>query len=111
MLQMDKTMTLALRCRDAAEKLSRLYGGFTLFSLIQWERPAGKWDVVVSAPWLSLNGTGIQQIVDGLRPFLSPEDWLQTGSVILFSPKQSMVEAMTRRFFAPIAAETRSGVD
>lgn len=91
-------MTLAEKCGEAAGNLSHLYGEFTVFSLVQWERSAGKWDVVVSAPWLTVSREGIQRIVYGLEQSLSSEDWLEIASVIPFRPETPFVETMLRIF-------------
>ena len=91
-------MTLAQKCSKAAGNLSHLYGEFSLFSLVQWERSAGKWDVVVSAPWLYPNREGIQWIASVLEQSLSSEDWLEVGSIVPFRPKAPFVQAMLRIF-------------
>ena len=91
-------MTLAEKCREAAGNLSQLYGEFSLFSLVQWERSAGKWDVVVSAPWLYLNREGIHRIAGGLEQSLSSEEWLEVASIVPFRPEASFVQTMLRIF-------------
>lgn len=102
-------MTLALRCQKAAAQLASLYGDFVLFSLIQQEATAGKWDVVASAPWTSQSRESIQRVVDVLRQHLTAEDWLQTAKVLTLEPDNAFVEAMTRLFFAPNPGHSEAG--
>lgn len=102
-------MTLATRCRDAAEQLSQLYGDFALFSLVQQEETAGKWDIVVSAPWVSENRAGIQRIVDVLRQYLTAEDWLNIARVLPLRVDSPLVQTMTRIFFAPNLSRDEAG--
>lgn len=100
---------LALRCREAATQLASLYGDFVLFSLIQQEATAGKWDVVVSAPWTSQSRASIQRVVDVLRQHLTAEDWLHTARVLTLEPDSPFVETMTRLFFAPNPGQNEAG--
>lgn len=102
-------ITLALRCREAAAQLATLYGDFVLFSLIQQEATAGKWDVVVSAPWTSQSRESIQRVVDVLRQHLTAEDWLHTARVLTLEPDSPFVETMTRLFFAPNPGQSEAG--
>ena len=87
-------MILAEKCRDAEVKISETHGGFTLFTLIQRESTAGKWDIVASAPWLTTRVAGIKIIVDGLMPFLSQEDWLRTASIVPIDPDTDFVQTL-----------------
>lgn len=95
---MSETLQLAEKCRDAEKKLSEEHGGFVLFSMIQREATAGKWDVVASASWLTTDRAGIQLLIDGLRPFMSPPDWLRLASTLPVAPDTDFVQSMTRRF-------------
>jgi hypothetical protein len=92
------SITLAEKCLQAEVSLAGEFGDFALFSLIQREATAGKWDVVVSAPWLNTNRAGIQQVVDELKLYLSAEDWLLLGSVVPLESNTSFVRTMTRMF-------------
>ena len=95
---MSDTLKLSEKCRAAEKKLSEDHGGFALFSMIQREATAGKWDVVASAPWLATDRAGIQLLIDGLRPFMSPPDWLRLASTLPVAPDTEFVQSMTRRF-------------
>lgn len=46
------TMSMVRQLQDAEEKISREHGEFTLFGLFERTDVFGKYDVVVSAPWL-----------------------------------------------------------
>lgn len=102
-------ITLALRCQKAAAQLATLYGDFVLFSLIQQEATAGKWDIVASAPWTSQSRESIQRVVDVLRQHLTAEDWLHTARVLTLEPDSPFVETMTRLFFAPNHGHNETG--
>ncbi len=102
-------IALALRCQQAAAQIASLYGDFVLFSLIQQEATAGKWDVVASAPWTSQSRESIQRVVDVLRQHLTAEDWLHTARVLTLEPDSPFVETMTRLFFAPNPGQREAG--
>ena len=95
-----RTIMLAEKCRDAEKNLSEEYGGFTLFCLVQRESTAGKWDIVVSAPWLTTRMADTQRIVDGMLPFLTQEDWLRTAGVVPVEPNSDFVQTLTSLFHA-----------
>lgn len=82
--------------RGAEGTMAREYGEFALFGLFQTEETAGKWDVVVSAPWLTTNRAGIQRVVDGLSAFLAPGDWSKIGGVVPLPPDSEFVRTTAR---------------
>ncbi len=84
--------------RGAEGTMAREYGEFILFGLFQTEETAGKWDVVVSAPWLTTNRMGIQRVVDGLSAFLAPGNWSQIGGVVPLPPDSEFVRTAARIF-------------
>lgn len=98
MNQSEKSLTENVRLAEGA--LARENGEFALFGLFQREETAGKWDVVISAPWLTTDRAGIQRIVEGLARYLTATDWLKTASVVPLAPDTDFVQTMTRLFHA-----------
>ena len=84
--------------RRAEGMLAHEYGEFVLFGLFQREETAGKWDVLVSAPWLTNDRAGIQQIVDGLRSYLTAENWMKIGGIAPLPPDSDFVRTVARIF-------------
>jgi len=98
MNQSEKSLIENISRAEAA--LAREQGSFLLFGLFQRETTAGKWDVVVSAPWLTTDRAGAQLIVDKLTECLTKADWLKTASVVPLPPDAAFVQSLTRRFQA-----------
>ncbi len=58
------TMDVMRQFQDAEEKISRERGAFTLFGLFERTDIFGKYDVVVSAPWLKDDLSSLSVITD-----------------------------------------------
>ena len=84
----------------AEATLAQENGAFVFFGLLQREETAGKWDVVVSAPWLTTDRAGTEVVINGLTRFLTAADWLKTASVVPLPPDADFVQSLTRRFQA-----------
>lgn len=54
---------LVERLRAAKRAITSAHGPFVLFVLAEREEALGKWDLLVSAPWLEAIRKGIQQMV------------------------------------------------
>lgn len=93
-----QTMMLAEKCRNAEVEISEKHGGFTLFALVQRESTAGKWDIVVSAPWLTRRMADMKIILDGLMPFLSQEDWLRTAGIVPVDLNTDFVQTLVELY-------------
>ncbi len=72
---------LARRLQLAESAIASTHGQFILFVLAEREEAPGKWDLLVSAPWLDTNRQGIQQMVDLLKDYLTSADWLALASI------------------------------
>lgn len=91
-------MDLIEKSRRVEREIARNWGGFSLFGLFEREQTAGKWDVLVSAPWLRTDRTGIQLIVSGFISELSQEDWLMIAGVVPLSSSSPYVQWIAQRF-------------
>ena len=65
-------------CRRVEREMSQAWGGFALFGLFERDETAGKWDILVSAPWLTTDLAGIRRVVDALVPHVSKAEWLES---------------------------------
>ena len=93
-------MSLIEKCRRVEEALSQTWGGFALFGLFEREETAGKWDILVSAPWLTTDRAGIQLVVDELLLLLSQAEWLRIAGVVPLEPSSTYVQWIAQRFNA-----------
>ena len=89
---------LVERLRTAEEAIASAHGPFVLFVLAEREEAPGKWDLLVSAPWLETNRKGVQQMVDRLKVYLTPSDWLQLASITPLSPSMDYVQWIARKY-------------
>lgn len=89
---------LVERLRAAERAIASAHGPFVLFVLAEREEAPGKWDLLVSAPWLETNRKGIQQMVDRLKVYLKPTDWVQLASITPLSPSMDYVQWIARKY-------------
>ena len=88
---------LVERLRAAGRAIASAHGSFALFVLAEREEAPGKWDLLVSAPWLETSRKGIQQMVDRLKVYLKPTDWVQLASITPRSPSMDYVQWIARK--------------
>ena len=84
--------------RVAVRAIASAHGPFALFVLAEREEAPGKWDLLVSAPWLETSRKGIQQMVDRLKVYLKPTDWVQLASITPLSPSMDYVQWIAREY-------------
>jgi hypothetical protein len=90
--------SLVERLQKAERALTSAHGPFVLFVLAERETAPGKWDLLISAPWLETNRKGIQQIVDALKAYLTPAEWLQLASITPLPPSMDYVQWIARKY-------------
>jgi hypothetical protein len=91
-------ISLIEKCRQVKQEMSQTQGDFTLFGLFEREETAGKWDILVSAPWLTTGLAGTQRIVDALLPVVSKAEWLRIAGIIALESSSSYVQWIAQRF-------------
>ncbi len=69
------TMSVVRQFQDAEEKISREHGAFTLFGLFERSDIFGKYDVVVSAPWLKNDLASLSVITDLVIAAIGNAEW------------------------------------
>jgi len=69
-------MTLFDKFQQAEEELSREHGRFSLFGLFERRNLIGRWDVVMSAPWLGTDYAARKWMVENLQWRFTDEEWL-----------------------------------
>jgi hypothetical protein len=81
------------------EKIAREKGGFTLFGIFQRDNPFGKWDVVVSAPWLDRNDRkSWYYIVESIESVLGKQGLLNLSKFALLDESDHFVRAINATF-------------
>lgn len=90
--------TLARRLQLAETAIASMQSQFVLFVLAEREEAPGKWDLLVSAPWLDTNRQGVQQMVDLLKPYLADTDWLALASITPLAPTLEYVQWIARKY-------------
>ncbi len=69
------TMSVVRQFQDAEEKISRERGAFALFGLFERSDIFGKYDVVVSAPWLKDDLSSLGLITDLVTAAIGNTTW------------------------------------
>lgn len=89
------TRALAENLRRAEEALAEQHGPFVLFGLFEQEETPGRWDAVAAAPWLTSSRAGIERLIAGFEPYLTPEQWTELGRIVPLMPSEPFVEGVT----------------
>jgi len=79
-------MTLFDKFQQAEEELSREHGRFSLFGLFERRNLIGRWDVVMSAPWLGTDYAARKWMVENLQWRFTDEEWLKLAGVVPLNP-------------------------
>jgi len=95
----EKTRRSLITKLQVAEKdIASVQGPFVLFALAEREEAPGKWDLLVSAPWLASGRKGIQKMVEGLKTHLTPSEWMQLASITPLPPSMNYVQWIARKY-------------
>lgn len=89
---------LVEKFRDAEEKVAGERGQFALFVLCERDDTPGQWDIIASAPWLTVDRAGIAELVNLLGSEMSFIDWLPIARLVPLSPSDSLVRATTNSY-------------
>ena len=73
--------------REAERQISRDRGDFTLFGLFERLDIHGKYDCVVSAPWLKEDGASTNLIFDLVRASIGNDKWLSKIGGLFIVPQ------------------------
>ena len=98
-------ISLIEKCRRVEREMSQAWGGFALFGLFERDETAGKWDILVFAPWLTTDLAGTQRVVDALVPHVSKAEWLRIAGVVPLQPSSGYVQWVAQRFPAEHALQ------
>ena len=82
--------------RKAEEKISEERGDFTLFGLFERLDIYGKYDCVVSAPWLKENSASTNLIFDLVRSSIGHDKWLSKIGGLFIVPQSGPFAAAVR---------------
>ena len=81
--------------REIEVKISREYGDFNLFALIEREDTPDKWDVVVSAAWIGTKYRwAIELIATEIKNQLSLSERLMVSRIVALPPTDPLVRGL-----------------
>ncbi|MCZ6490508.1 MAG: hypothetical protein O7A06_08255 [Acidobacteria bacterium] len=84
----------SLEAEIAAKK-----GNFFLFALFLREDVPDRWDLMVSAPWLSLNkGEAVEYLVNEIKSHLGPQGLVNLSRIVLVDPNDPPARALAKAF-------------
>lgn len=87
--------TLLKKYADAGGKIAEAEGPLTLYGLFEREDTPGKFDLVVSAPWLSTGRQSLLHLATYL-PHLTAEEGALMGGIVALAPDDAFVQTMNR---------------
>jgi hypothetical protein len=73
-------------------------GDFALFVLLEREDLPGRWDLVVSAPWLDDERGFVDYLVGYIKKMMGGEQLVALSRVVVAKPEDELVQAMTGAF-------------
>ena len=84
--------------RRAEETISREQGEFTLFGLFERDDVPGKFDVIISTPWLFTDRTSLLVITELVRNAIESDNWwMRIGKFVLLDKEDPFVRAVLDR--------------
>lgn len=91
--------------RQLGRELSAEKGPFSLFALLLREDAPGKWDLVVSAPWVGADrGTALRLVSAKVKQDLAPAELLAISRIVIVEPDSPEVQAINRSY--PVEGST-----
>lgn len=89
----SKMSVVAEKLREIEVELSAKEGDFTLFALVELEDALGKWDIIVSADWISKNQKQIlNMIAFRISTRLDKSEQLALSRIIILPPSDRFVQ-------------------
>jgi hypothetical protein len=90
---------IAEKLRDLERELKDEKGPFAYFALVREGEAPDRWDLVVSAPWISADRMeGVRLIAERLKQKLAPQELLSISKVVALEEGNPYLEAS--RMFA-----------
>lgn len=80
--------------RQVERAAARQWGAFNLFGLFEREDTPGRWDVIVSAPWLEAGRKGILTITHYVSALLRPETAVLIARIVPLPPESDFVRTL-----------------
>src|SRR5262245_66342917 len=84
------------KLEEIEAELAREKGPFMLFGLFLPEEGLDRWDLVLAAPWLELDGPNRDLIFRWLQERLSKEEIVLLSRVVTLEPGDAFVRAVER---------------
>lgn len=83
------------------QELADECGDFTVFALFLRENSPGKWDVMVSAPWIDKNKqAGLRKVADKLKFCLKKEEMLMLSRIVILKHDDPELHELDRFNFS-----------
>ena len=76
--------------------LAQKHGPFTVFALLEREDSFGRWDVVVSAPWLGTAMEDIRLVAKQVTKLLSVQEVVTVSRIVPLPPESEFVQLLLR---------------
>ncbi len=74
------------------DQLEAEYGSFLIFALFLRDSPVEKWDIIISATWLSPRDLSAYKLLSSkLQGVLTESEWLQFSHIVLLDPDDQVV--------------------
>ena len=78
-------------------EIARKRGNFSLFALFLREDVPDRWDLMVSAPWLSPNEReAVDDLVNEIKSHLGPQDLVNLSRIVLVDPNGPPAQALAK---------------
>jgi hypothetical protein len=87
--------SLVEKLKEIEREVAEERGGIVLFALFEREELPGKWDLVISAPWVGESRrSAIAYVVEKVRARLDPAEFLSISRIVPLRPTEEFVRAI-----------------
>ena len=87
------------KIRDVELAISTQKGEFELFGIFLRDDSAGRWDLIVSAPWLRPHDReSLEVVASGLQGALSPNELLGISRIVILEKGNTLLESILSMF-------------
>jgi len=84
---------------DLESRIANERGGFSLFALFMRDDVPNRWDLMVSAPWVSQEKSGvIEYFVNQIKSQLGSQQLTALARIVVIDPHDPAVQSLNRTF-------------
>ncbi len=93
----DSVEQMVDKLQAIEKEMSAERGDFALFGLFLREEAPGRWDLLVSAPWLAAHSVDdLRYVINTVQPRLDVEEWLLVSRVVVLEKDNPVLSSIQK---------------